>query len=180
MSLVLTDLPGYGFAYTSEERAKEWRDLMTKFLVNRGKSLKRILLLIDARHGFKRADFDFLETLQDLRVDCNISDGSSDSSESSSSGREARQRRKRRITLPPIQIILTKGDLVTQKDLARRVIQVRQQLSDSLIREPSSLPVMVCSAKAGLGYNNIRGDEAKGGILEIQRELAALVPRRGN
>eukprot|EP00551_Chaetoceros_affinis_P005512 CAMPEP_0203669490 /NCGR_PEP_ID=MMETSP0090-20130426/5854_1 /ASSEMBLY_ACC=CAM_ASM_001088 /TAXON_ID=426623 /ORGANISM="Chaetoceros affinis, Strain CCMP159" /LENGTH=572 /DNA_ID=CAMNT_0050534193 /DNA_START=1 /DNA_END=1719 /DNA_ORIENTATION=- len=178
MSLVLTDLPGYGFAYTSEERAKEWRDLMTSFLVNRDKSLRRILLLIDARHGFKKADFDFLETLQNLRMESTDTDSHDGVLGGDEGGRNARQKRKKRITLPPIQIILTKGDLVTQNDLARRVVQVRQQLSDSLIREPSSLPVMVCSAKAGLGYNNIRGEVARGGILEIQRELAALVPRR--
>ena len=32
------------------------------------------------------------------------------------------------------------------------------------------------SAKAGLGYNNIRAGIAKGGVMELQRELAALVP----
>ena len=32
------------------------------------------------------------------------------------------------------------------------------------------------SAKAGLGYNNIRAGIAKGGVTELQRELAALVP----
>ena len=32
------------------------------------------------------------------------------------------------------------------------------------------------SAKAGLGYNNIRAVIAKGEVLELQRELAALVP----
>ena len=78
--------------------------------------------------------------------------------------------------LPPIQIILTKCDLVPQIDLACRVIQVREELSDILIREPSSLPVMLVSAKAGLGFNNIRRQRALGGVLELQRELSALVP----
>ena len=32
------------------------------------------------------------------------------------------------------------------------------------------------SAKAGLGYNNIRAGIAKGGVIELQQELAALVP----
>ena len=82
----------------------------------------------------------------------------------------------RRRDLPPIQIVLTKCDLVPQLDLARRVVQVREELSDLLIREPSSLPVMLVSAKAGLGFNNIRGNKSLGGILELQRELAALAP----
>jgi GTP-binding protein EngB required for normal cell division len=37
---------------------------MESYLLDRGKSLKRILLLIDARHGMKKADIEFLESLQ--------------------------------------------------------------------------------------------------------------------
>jgi hypothetical protein len=68
--------------------------------------------------------------------------------------------------LPPIQLVLTKCDLVHQTDLARRVVQVRQQLSDSLIRQPSALPVMLVSAQM----------EGQAGVLELQKELASLVP----
>ncbi len=64
LSLLLVDLPGYGFAYASDERASSWSELMQQYLIERGNSLKRILLLIDARHGMKKADFDFLESLQ--------------------------------------------------------------------------------------------------------------------
>ncbi len=63
-----------------------------------------------------------------------------------------------------------------RNDLARRVVTVRQQLSDALRREPSALPVMLVSARAGVGYNNVKNDRARGGILELQKELAALVP----
>ena len=64
MSMLLVDLPGYGFAFAKEGRTKDWLDLMHHYLLERG-GLKRILLLLDARHGFKKADFDFLGTLQD-------------------------------------------------------------------------------------------------------------------
>ena len=64
LSLLLVDLPGYGFAFASEEKANEWQSLMKAYILGRGKSLKRILLLIDSRHGMKKADFDFLESLQ--------------------------------------------------------------------------------------------------------------------
>mmetsp|Transcript_34555 Transcript_34555/g.83600 ORF Transcript_34555/g.83600 Transcript_34555/m.83600 type:complete len:539 (+) Transcript_34555:183-1799(+) len=154
MAMLLVDLPGYGFAFAKEERTVEWRDLMHHYLLER-KTLKRILLLLDARHGFKKTDFDFLGDLQD--------------------GMMAKSGSKKR-ELPPIQIILTKCDLVKQADLARRVVIVREQLSDFLIREPSSLPVMLVSARAGLGFNNIRKDTPMGGVLELQRELASLVP----
>ena len=55
-------------------------------------------------------------------------------------------------------------------------MQLREQLSDILSCEPISLPFMLFSAKAGLGYNYIRSGIAKGGVIELQRELAALVP----
>ena len=75
-------------------------------------------------------------------------------------------------------MVLTKCDLVKQKDLARRVVQVKRQLSESLIRESKgNLPIMLVSAKAGLGYNNIRGSRARGGILELQQELASIALR---
>jgi GTP-binding protein len=163
MSLIFADVPGFGFAFASEDKAKEWHRLMANFVLYRGKSLKRILLLIDARHGFKKADYDFLDSLQQELA-------------SNTKKKDGNQRGKRAIQLPPIQIVLTKCDLVTQNDLARRVVQVREQLSDALVREPSALPVMLVCAKAGLGYNNVRGNRARGGILELQRELAALVP----
>ena len=56
--------PRYGFAFAKEERTKEWKDLMHHYLLER-RSLKRILLLLDARHGFKKQDFEFLGELQD-------------------------------------------------------------------------------------------------------------------
>ena len=79
--------------------------------------------------------------------------------------------------MPPIQLVLTKCDLVTQPDLARRVVQVKQQLSDFFVREPGQLPVMLVSARAGIGFNNIKDDRARGGVLELQKELAALIPK---
>jgi GTP-binding protein len=143
-SLVLVDLPGYGFAYSSKTNNEEnvqhpWQLLIEDFLLQRS-SLKRILLLIDARHGMKQADLDFMEMLQV-------------------------QMKKRTIKeLPPIQIVLTKCDLVSQSDLARRILQVRQQLSNALLRQPSSLPEMLVSAQI----------EGQKGVLELQKELAAL------
>lgn len=162
VSLVLVDLPGYGFAYANEEKANCWKELMNNFILNRGRSLKRILMLIDARHGFKRTDFEFLEMLQDGLVNL---------------AKDSAIKKKKKLELPPIQVVLTKCDLVSQEDLARRVVQSREHLSNTLKREPSALPIMLVSARAGLGYNNIRGNHAKGGILELQKELAALVPK---
>jgi GTP-binding protein len=160
-SMLLVDLPGYGFAYASEEVAQDWKNLMKDYILHRGKSLKRVLLLIDARHGMKKADRDFLEDLQSVLYTETQQD----------------DRSKKSVELPPIQLVLTKCDLVSQADLARRVVQAKEQLSDCLRREPSSLPVMLVSAKPGVGFNNVRGDRALGGVLELQREIAALAPK---
>lgn len=78
-----------------------------------------------------------------------------------------KQKQQPKLELPPIQLVLTKCDLVSQDDLARRVVLVRKQLSDCLRREPSSLPIMMVNAKV----------QGQGGVLELQKELAALVPR---
>lgn len=150
MTLWLGDLPGYGFAFANEKDKEDFQKLVHSYLLDRGKALKRVLLLVDARHGLKKADVDFLTTLQQAG----------------------------RYHLPPIQLVLTKCDLVRQVDLARRVASVRQQLSDCLRREPSQLPIMLVSARAGVGYNNVVGGRRMGGVLELQKELAALVPKR--
>lgn len=172
MSLILADLPGYGFAFTSEAKAAKWKELMQHYLLNRGKSLKRVLLLVDSRHGLKSADFEFLDNLQDAVKAVEDQAKLQQKKGGKAGGRQMARRQK----LPPIQIVLTKCDLVKQQDLARRVVQVKQELSDAFRREPSSLPVMLVSAKAGVGFNNVRQERARGGVLELQKEVAALVP----
>ena len=64
MAMLLVDLPGYGFAYASPEQAEKWKALMESYILDRGSQLKRVLFLVDARHGMKKADTDFFETLQ--------------------------------------------------------------------------------------------------------------------
>lgn len=64
ISLLLVDLPGYGFAYATPDKMEGWKKTMQDYVLHRGKPLKRILFLIDARHGMKQADFEFMESLQ--------------------------------------------------------------------------------------------------------------------
>ena len=164
-SLLLVDLPGYGFAFgPKKERitaadAEEskvdflfpWQSLIETYITNRPRSsLKRVLLLIDARHGMKQADTQFLQALQRALLEKQKSAG------------QGQQRVP--TELPPLQIVLTKCDLVSQVDLARRVVQVREQLSDCLLRQPKLLPEMLVSAQI----------EGQGGVLELQKELASL------
>ena len=76
--------------------------------------------------------------------------------------------KKSLLELPPIQVVLTKCDLCIQYDLAWRVVQVGKQVFDISRRKPRSLPFMLVSAKAGLGYNNTRAGVDKGGVMELQ------------
>ncbi|KAF9425074.1 hypothetical protein BGZ94_007861 [Podila epigama] len=59
---VLVDMPGYGFAFAKEADKVAWKELIEEYLANR-KTLKRIYVMIDARHGLKVVDKEFLTML---------------------------------------------------------------------------------------------------------------------
>ncbi|KAI8092690.1 P-loop containing nucleoside triphosphate hydrolase protein [Halteromyces radiatus] len=63
----MVDMPGYGFAFVDEQQRQQWRQLMETYISER-KNLKRIYVVIDARHGLKLADLDFLNMLDRKRV----------------------------------------------------------------------------------------------------------------
>jgi GTP-binding protein len=63
----LVDMPGYGFAKAPPQVARKWRFLINDFLRGRP-SLKRALLLIDARRGIKEADLELMKMLDDAAV----------------------------------------------------------------------------------------------------------------
>jgi len=69
--LVLVDLPGYGFARVSKETVRQWTDLVSLYLEGRT-SLKRVLLLVDARHGLKDSDRELLKMLDITAVSYQI------------------------------------------------------------------------------------------------------------
>lgn len=58
----LVDLPGYGFARASKSTTKDFQNLGRAYLRGRP-NLKRVYLLIDARHGLKNVDNEALEAL---------------------------------------------------------------------------------------------------------------------
>lgn len=60
--LRLVDLPGYGFARVSRGIANKFQDLGRAYLRGRP-NLKRVYLLIDARHGLKDVDKEALDAL---------------------------------------------------------------------------------------------------------------------
>ncbi|CAM9227076.1 unnamed protein product, partial [Scytosiphon promiscuus] len=135
--MVLADMPGYGFAYAHEKQRHDWKGLMMAYLRGRGAPLKRVMLLLDARHGFKKADIEFLELLYDPKGPSPFG----------------------KYHPPKIQILLTKCDLVKRIDLARRVVFVRHQLEE-VSRRQTSLSVMTLSALKGAGVVELQKELA--------------------
>ena len=60
--LVLVDLPGYGYAQAPKDVVERWTRMVFAYLRGRP-SLLRVCLLIDARHGPKKADEEVIELL---------------------------------------------------------------------------------------------------------------------
>jgi GTP-binding protein len=65
--LRLVDMPGYGFAKAPKDLVRRWTYLVNDFL--RGRAvLKRVLVLIDSRHGMKDVDRELLAMLDKAAV----------------------------------------------------------------------------------------------------------------
>ncbi|MGD9815541.1 MAG: ribosome biogenesis GTP-binding protein YihA/YsxC [Hyphomonadaceae bacterium] len=65
--LRLVDMPGYGYAKAPKAEIARWTALVQDYL--RGRSvLKRVILLIDARHGVKPHDKDVMDALDKAAV----------------------------------------------------------------------------------------------------------------
>ncbi len=65
--LRLVDMPGYGFAKAPREEVELWTRLVRRYL--RGRSqLKRVLVLIDSRHGAKDSDEEMMKLLDEAAV----------------------------------------------------------------------------------------------------------------
>jgi GTP-binding protein len=69
--LLLVDLPGYGYAEAPKTAAKRWAGLMRRYLVSRA-ALRRLCLLIDARHGLRDIDREMLALLDRAAVSYQI------------------------------------------------------------------------------------------------------------
>jgi len=111
-------MPGYGF----NDRAKLFGPEAIEF-VRKRTSLKCIYVLIDARHGFKRADHEWLEELGNVG--------------------------------PTKQVILTKCDLLTPKDLVKMASLVR---SDLEVHRRVEQKLLLSSTTTYSGIHEIRLD----------------------
>jgi GTP-binding protein len=66
-ALYLVDMPGYGYARAAKSQVKGWTRLIGDYLKGR-RELKRVFLLIDARHGIKPNDRETMKLLDEAAV----------------------------------------------------------------------------------------------------------------
>jgi GTP-binding protein len=66
-ALYLVDLPGYGFANAPLKVVEKWQRLLKAYLSGRP-SLRRVFVLIDARHGAKAVDEEIMSLLDKSAV----------------------------------------------------------------------------------------------------------------
>ncbi len=69
--LRLVDMPGYGYAKAGKADIKRWTGLVRDYLRGRA-ALKRVVLLIDARHGLKPHDKEVMDALDTAAVNYQI------------------------------------------------------------------------------------------------------------
>jgi GTP-binding protein len=69
--LALVDMPGYGFAEAPKAQVDAWTRLVFDYLRGRT-TLKRVYVLIDARHGIKKNDAEVLDLLDKAAVSYQI------------------------------------------------------------------------------------------------------------
>jgi GTP-binding protein len=69
--LMLSDLPGYGFAQAPKDKVEMWTDFIKLYLKGRT-TLRRAMVLIDARHGLKDVDRGIMKLMDDSAVNYQI------------------------------------------------------------------------------------------------------------
>jgi GTP-binding protein len=69
--MTLVDMPGYGYAEAPKDQVDKWTHLVFSYLQGRV-TLKRVFVLIDARHGIKKNDEEVLTLLDKAAVSYQI------------------------------------------------------------------------------------------------------------
>lgn len=67
----LVDMPGYGYAKVSKDKSGAWNHLIRDYLRGRP-NLRRVLMLLDSRHGAKESDLEIMEILDECAVSYQI------------------------------------------------------------------------------------------------------------
>lgn len=70
-TLMLVDLPGYGHAAAAKRQIRSWTDLIHAYLRGRP-NLRRVMVLVNSRHGLKPNDHALMAELDDVAVSYQI------------------------------------------------------------------------------------------------------------
>ena len=65
--ITIADLPGYGYARAPKDEVAKWTRLVNAYLKGR-RTLVRVMMLIDGRHGIKDVDRKIMKMLDDAAV----------------------------------------------------------------------------------------------------------------
>ena len=65
-SMMVVDLPGYGFAKISQKEASQISDLVSQYLTSR-ENLKKIFVLIDNSLGPKKIDIEMIDSMREIK-----------------------------------------------------------------------------------------------------------------
>ena len=65
--LMLVDLPGHGYAQVGRAKVKEWGRLIAAYIKGRP-TLRRLMLLIDSRVGYKEPDLKLMDLLDEAAL----------------------------------------------------------------------------------------------------------------
>ena len=65
--LLLSDLPGYGYAKAPKSKIDDWTKLIEKYFISRS-NLIRVFILIDSRRGIKNSDHELMKLLNIIGV----------------------------------------------------------------------------------------------------------------
>ncbi len=69
--LIMIDMPGYGYARAGKQLIAQWTALVRDYLRGRAR-LRRVFLLIDARHGIKKNDIEVMQLMDTSAVSYQI------------------------------------------------------------------------------------------------------------
>ena len=67
-SIILVDLPGYGYAKTNKKKIQKLSDLLNIYFTTRN-NLKMIFILVDSRRNLMRSDLDMISFLKNKNLD---------------------------------------------------------------------------------------------------------------
>jgi GTP-binding protein len=130
--MALVDMPGYGYAEAPKDQVDAWTKLVFDYLRGRA-TLKRVYLLIDARHGIKKNDEDVLTLLDKAAVSYQIVLTKTDKIKPAGLPRLIAQTmekiRKRPAAYP--------GVLATSSERSEGLEDLRQAISETVSRQSS-------------------------------------------